>query len=211
MTRVQIPDGTDEEVTRGKKRALESEEEPVKKKKKSGTVTKRSDLSPTESSPSRESKSATKERLTTDSSTKPPSTKEPTKVEVKPGRAAAVDFFDSDSPSPPKSPASKMTISRKSIESKPSPDGPAPKKPQGEKPSETKSILKSSRKGAKSSTVDVPVKEKHVKFVAKLSNLKTRRDKALGLTGKKVRSGGGKGASVKDGVLGKNKNVNVKL
>jgi ribosome biogenesis protein UTP30 len=221
LTRVPIPDNVDEEVTKGKKHALESEEEPLKKKKKSGTVTAkpapvsqapRPSSSSAKSTTSKESKptpsatfvkpsNATMKRP--ESSTQPPSTKEPTKVKVKPARAAAVDFFDSGSPE--NRSASKTAVSRKSSEPKPSSDDRAPKKPKshGGKPSETKSILKTSKKDVKISTMGPPAEEKHVKFVAKSSNLKTRRDKALGLTSKKVRSGGGKGVSVKDGVLGK--------
>jgi ribosome biogenesis protein UTP30 len=219
LTRVPILDNVDEEVTKGKKHALESEEEPLKKKKKSGTVTTKPAPVPRASRPSSSSAKSTppKEAKPTpsatfvkpsnattkrpESSTQPPSTKEPTKV--KPARAAAVDFFDSGSPE--NRSASKTTVSRKSSEPKPSSDDRASKKPksQGVKPSETKSILKTSKKDVKFSTVGPPAEEKHVKFVAKSSNLKTRRDKALGLTSKKVRSGGGKGVSVKDGVLGK--------
>lgn len=226
LTRVPIPDNMDEEVTKGEKRALESEGGPVKKKKRSDTVTKktapvshsRPESSPAESAPSKEPNSAlsvtsvepsnaTKERPVARSSKKPPSAEEPKKVKAKPVRAAAVDFFDLEGPEGRFSPSkpSKTAVSRKSAESRPSPDDPAPKKSksQGKKASETKSILKSPKRDDKFPMVGLPAEEKHVKFAAKPSNSKTKRDKALGLTGKKVRSGGGKGVSVKDGVLGK--------
>jgi len=76
-------------------------------------------------------------------------------------------------------------------------------KSQDEKPSETKTILKSSKKAAGTTTLDTPAKAKHVKFAAKPSDSKMKKDKVLGMTNKKVRSGGGKSASAKDRVLGK--------
>jgi len=76
-------------------------------------------------------------------------------------------------------------------------------KSQDEKPSETKTILKSSKRVGEPATLGIPAKTKHVKFAVKLSDSKMKRDKVLGTTDKKVRSGGGKSASAKDRVLGK--------
>lgn len=228
LTRVLIPDNTDEEVERGKKRALESEpEEETVKKKKSDTITKRPtpvsqtmrlDPPSTEYAPSKGSKptlspapikpsKSTKERLAPENSKKLPTNKGPIKVKGKNPRAAAVDFLDAanleDCPSASKSSVYKATTSRKSAELKPSSDAKQPvhekPKPQGERPSETKTILKSSKKFQEG---DVATNKKRVKFAIKHSDSKTKRDKALGL-GKKVRSGGGKGVSAKDRVLGK--------
>ena len=126
-------------------------------------------------------------------------------MKQKPARATAVDFLDShnteDQPSPSKPSTSRALAPLKSDRSKPS---------RGSKGSvlETKTILKSSKKVVEPTTGDVPAKEKHVKFAVKPSDSKTKRNKALGMAGKKVRSGGGKGASAKDGVL--NKKVAVK-
>lgn len=214
LTRVPIPDDAGEELVNGKKRTVERVEEPAKKKKKSSMVMKRSssvsqasrpDPSRTELLPPRESKST---RPTPKPSTKPPfaKAKESPKVKGNPTRVVAVDFFDSENPEGCLSPSepstsSKTPASRKSAGSSLVPEAPT-SKPQEEKPSEPR-VLKSSKKDATSSVVDVPVKEKRVKFAAKLSDLKTRRDKALGMGSKKVRSGGGKGMSVKDGVVGK--------
>jgi ribosome biogenesis protein UTP30 len=222
LTRVPIPDDTNEGVKKGKKRALEPEEETAKKKK-SGSITKKStsfsqtprpDASLTGFNPSKstlpaasiKSIKATKERLP-----KQPTSKGIIETKEKPTRAAAVDFFDTenpeDRPSSSKPSARTTTTSRKSTEPSPSPSSEPPTakklKTQGEKHSGTKTILKTSKTIAESSTVDVPTKEKRVKFAVKLSDSKTKKDKALGLIGKKVRSGGGKGASVKDRVLGK--------
>jgi ribosome biogenesis protein UTP30 len=230
LTRVPIPDDVGEKITRGKKRALESEEESSGKKKKSSSIAKkfapssqasRPDPPPTESAPSKGSKQilsaapaksskVREKRQVSESSTKPP-TQKPTKVKEKPARAAAVDFFDSDNledrPAPSKCSASETPASKKSAGSRPlrGSEDPVSTKPksQDEKPRETKTILKSSKRVAEPSTTDTPVKEKRVKFAAKLPDSRTKRDKALGLTGKKVRSGGGKGVSAKDRVLGK--------
>ena len=219
-----IPDDVDEEAKKGKKRALESEEEPGKKKKKSNTTSalqpsRLDPPPPTESPPPKGSKatplaistesSKGKKKSASESSTKK-STKEPTEVEQKPARAAAVDFFDSNDlgdPSHlslPEPSASKTLIPQKSIISKPSPVSAQMKsKPQDKQSSEMKTILKSSKKVTEPTTLDMPAKAKHVKFAAKLSDSKIKRDKALGTTDKKVRSGGGKSASAKDRVLGK--------
>ena len=216
-----IPDDMDGEAKKGKKRALESGEELGKKKKKSGTSTKNSTSTPqplrpvpppsTESHPSKGLKPTPSvasaelpkgiKKPAPKSSTKM-STKEPKEVKQKPARAAAADFFDPDdleshlSPSgPPKSVTSKPSpASRDStlIESK----------SKVEKTPKAKTILKSSKKAAEPATLDVPVKAKHVKFAAKLSDSKPKRGKALGMRGKKVRSGG-KSASAKDRVLAK--------
>lgn len=225
-----IPDDTDEGVKRGRKRALESEAESAKKKKP-GTITKeptfvshsqvpRPDCSILEPAPSKGSKptlaptsiklpGGKKERLALESSKTSLTDKGPME---KLARAAAVDFFDTSNPEdrPPlsKPSARKTTVLRRSTESKPSPDTehPAPNKPQpqGEKPPGTKTILKPPKRIPESSTAEVPAKEKHVKFAVKVSsNLKTKRDKTLGSTKKKVRSGGGNGASAKDRVLKK--------
>jgi len=212
LTRVPIPDDVDEEAKKGKKRALESEEEPGKKKKKSNatSTSQPSRLDPpplTVSPPSKSSKATTlaastelprgmKKKSASESSTKKPA-KEPTEVKQKSARATAVDSFDSDDLGGP----SQLSLSKPSPLSK----DPVLMKPksQDEKPSETKTILKSSRKAAEPTTLDTPAKVKHVKFATKPSDSKMKRDKALGATDKKVRSGGGKSASVKDRVLGK--------
>lgn len=213
LTRVPIPDDAGEELMNGKKRAPEPVEGPAKKKKKSGMVMKESasisqasrpDPSRVEFPPPRESKST---RPTSKPSTKPSFAKELPKVKGKPTRVFTVDSFDLENPKGCLSPSepstsSKKTTSRKSTGSTLVPEDPT-SKPRDKKPSEPKAILKSSKKDVTSSVVDVPVKDKRVKFATKLSDLKTRRDKALGMAGKKVRSGGGKGVSVKDGVLGK--------
>ena len=225
MTRVPIPDDIDGEAKKGKKRALESEEEPEKKKKKSDTTSTsqppRSDPPPPTESPSSKSSKAIPSAISAGSSKgirkKPApessiktSTKEPIGVEQKLTRAAAVDLFDSDGLG--SHPSSKPSASQKSIPPKPvksklslGSKDPAPTKSKllDEKPSGAKTILKSSKKVTGRITPDVPAKVKHVKFEAKLSDSKTKRDKALGLTDKKVRSGGGKSASAKDRVLGK--------
>lgn len=225
LTRVPIPDHVDEEAKKGKKRALESEEEPGKKKKKSNTTStsQPSRLDPpllTESPPSKGSKATAlaastelpkeKKKKSTSESLTRKSAKEPTEVKRKSARATAADSFDSDNLEGPdqlslsKPPAFKTPTLQKS---KPSPalKDPVPMKPkpQDEKPSETKTILKSSKKAAEPTTLDTPVKTKHVKFATKPSDSKMKRDKALGTTDKKVRSGGGKSASAKDRVLGK--------
>ena len=225
LTRVPIPDHVDEEAKKGKKRALESEEEPGKKKKKSNTTStsQPSRLDPpllTESPPSKGSKATAlaastelpkeKKKKSTSESLTRKSAKEPTEVKRKSARATAADSFDSDNLGGPdqlslsKPPAFKTPTLQKS---KPSPalKDPVPMKPkpQDEKPSETKTILKSSKKAAEPTTLDTPVKTKHVKFATKPSDSKMKRDKALGTTDKKVRSGGGKSASAKDRVLGK--------
>ena len=225
LTRVPIPDHVDEEAKKGKKRALESEEEPGKKKKKSNTTStsqpSRLDPPPlTESPPSKGSKATAlaastelpkeKKKKSASESLTRKSAKEPTEVKRKSARATAADSFDSDNLGGPdqlslsKSPAFKTPTLQKS---KPSPalKDPVPMKPkpQDEKPSETKTILKSSKKAAEPTTLDTPVKTKHVKFATKPSDSKMKRDKALGTTDKKVRSGGGKSASAKDRVLGK--------
>ena len=225
MTRVPIPDNVEEEAKKGKKRALESEEEPGKKKMKSSITStprpSRSDPTLLTESPLLKGSKATpstastelpkgmKKKLASEASTKR-STKEPAEVKQKSTRAAAVDFFDSDDVqgpsrlSPSKPSASKTPVPRKSIVSKPSKDSALMKsKSQDEKPSETKTILKSSKRFAEPATLGIPGKAKHVKFAVKLSDSKMKRDKALGTTDKKVRSGGGKSASAKDRVLGK--------
>jgi hypothetical protein len=147
-----------------------------------------------------------------ESSTKK-STKGPTEVRQKSPRAAVVDSPGSDDLESPghlslsKPSASKAPIPPKSIMSKPpfvSKDPTLMKsKSRGEKPSETKTILKSSKKIIEPTTLDIPAKAKHVKFAVKPPDPKMKRDKALGTTDKKVRSGGGKSASAKDRVLGK--------
>ena len=219
LTRVPVPNDTDEEVKKGKKRALVSKEEPGKKRKKSDMVhteeptstpqASEPDPPPTGSIPSKGSRPKSSDtpteipkrlnKPTSKHPTKAP-TKEPTRVEHKPARAAAVDFFDSDDledrPSPSKPSTSKTSTPLQSVESRASPGS------KGERPSETKTILKSSKKATERTITDVPAKEKHVKFAVKPSDLK-KRDRALGSTDKKIRSGGGKGASAKDGVLGK--------
>ena len=216
MTRVPVPDDTDEEVMKGKKRALVSKEEPGKKRKKSDTTHRRKPTStsqasepdppPTESIPSKGSKPTPSDASTEISKVMntPASkhlTKAPTKAEQKPARAAAVDLFDSDDPedrpSPSKPPTSKISTPLNSVKSSTSPGT------KGGRPSETKTILKSSKKAAEHAITDVPAKEKHVKFAVKPSDSKKKRDRALGTADKKVRSGGGKSASAKDGVLGK--------
>ena len=198
LTRVLIPDDVDGEAKKGKKRALESEEEPGKKKTKShpASTSQSSRLDSTESSKGMKKKPAS------ESSTK--------KSMKEPARAAAVDFFDSgnlgDSGhlSLPKPSASKTPIPQKSKPSSVSKDSALMKsKSQDKKPSETKTILKSSKKVAEPTTLDVPAKAKHVKFAAKLSDSKMKKDKVLGTADKKVRSGGGKSASAKDRVLGR--------
>ena len=232
LTRVPVPDETDEEVGKGKRRALESEEEPGKKKQKKPDTTStresistsqasRPDPPPTESVLSKRSKSVSSaittglsagiKKLAQESSTKTPTTE----VKQKPARAAAVDFFNSDDtedrsslhPSPSKHSASKKPTPQKSVEPKPasgSKDSALMKsKSQGENPLKAKTILKSPKKILGSATADVPTEEKHVKFATKLSVSKTKRDKALGMPDKKVRSGGGKSVSAKDQVLGK--------
>jgi len=224
LTRVPVPDDMGEEVKKGKKRALESQEEPGKKRQKSDTAistlqASRPDSPSTESTPPKRSKSilpvtsakkleGMKTRPASGSSTG--STKEPLEGKQKPTRPTAVDFFRSDDagdrPSS-KPPASKTPAPPKPAKSKQSPgskDSPLmDPKSKGEKPFETKTILKSSKTVAGSTIADaLPGKEKHVKFAARLPDSKTKRDKALGLAGKKVRSGGGRSASVKDGVLG---------
>ena len=140
-----------------------------------------------------------------------PDDKEPIKAKQKAVRAAAVDFFDTsgpeDPPSPSKTSPCNTTTSRKSTEPKSSsdPEHTAPKKSkaQSEKSSGIETMFKSSKKTPESSSVDLLARKKRMKFVAKLSDRKGKRDKALGLMDKKVRSGGGKGASVKDRALGK--------
>jgi len=225
LTRVPIPDDVDEEARKGKKRTLKSEEEPEKKKKKSNATStlqpSRLDPPPlTESPPSKGSKATAlaastdlpkekKKKSASESSTKK-FAKEPTEVKRKSARATAADSFNSDDLGGPgklslsKPPASKTPTLQKSKPS-PAPKDPAPMKPklQDEKPSETKTILKSSKKAAEPTTLDTPAKTKHVKFATKPSDSKMKRDKALGTTDKKVRSGGGKSASAKDRVLGK--------
>lgn len=227
LTRVPIPDDTGEGVRGGKKRALESEGEIVKKKKIPPPTKKprpvsqplRPDPSLTESAPSKGSKPAspatlikstkgTKKGPAPESSTRLPINKEPIKVKEKPVRATAVDFFDTSNPEDrlltSKTSTRTTTASRKSTGSKPSPDAEGPvlkkSKSQGERPPETKTIMK---KTPESSTMGAQVIKKRVKFAVKLSDSKTKKGKALGLVGKKVRSGGGKGASIKDRALGK--------
>lgn len=186
LTRVMIPDDTDEGAKKGKKRAFESEEEPEKKKKKSNTTSTEKPTTPAVSAelPKGIKKSAPETLIKA-------STKEPTEGEQKPGRASAVDFFDSDDvrgyPSPSKPSVSKTPILQKSAM----------------RPSGTRTILKSSKKVVEPATLDAPTQVKHVKFAAKLSDSKTKRNRALNCTDKKVRSGGGKNASAKDRVLGK--------
>lgn len=230
LTRVPIPDDADEGVKKGKKRVLELEEETAKKKSctpktKSTSVPQApgsspsstgsalpGELKPTFSATPIKAPKDKKERPAPESLKKLPTNEGPLKAKGKPVRATAVDFFDTDNLEDrrplSKTSAYKTTAPRKSTESKPSPDAklPAHKKPksQGEKLSETKTILKSSKKIPESSSVGVQAKEKRVTFAVKPSELKTKKDKALGgLVGKKVRSGRGKGASAKDGVLGK--------
>jgi ribosome biogenesis protein UTP30 len=229
LTRVPIPDDmdADEDAGKGKKRAVESEEEPRKKKKKSNTspTSQPSRLDPpplTESFPSKSSKvtrlaasaelSKGMKGSASESSTKK-STKGPTEVRQRSPRAAVVDSPGSDDLESPghlslsKPSASKAPIPPKSIMSNPpfvSKDPTLMKsKSRGEKPSETKTILKSSKKIIEPTTLDIPAKAKHVKFAVKPPDPKMKRDKALGTTDKKVRSGGGKSASAKDRVLGK--------
>ena len=201
LTRVLIPDDAEGEVKQGKRRALESEDEPERKRKKSdasrakdSTSTSRAsrpDPPPTESTPSKERKL--------------------TEAKQKPARVTATDFLDLDSfedqPSASKPSVSNTAIPSKTAKSKPlrgsKDSAPTKSRSPGAKPSETKTILKSSKKVAQSGGADMPAKEKHVKFAVKLPDPKTKRNKALGVMGKKVRSGGGRSASVKDGVLGK--------
>lgn len=223
LTRVPIPDDADE-GERKKKRTLEFDEEPEKKKKKSDTAraqepTSTSQVSrpnppPTGSTPSKSSRlmvSVTSTGLSKGVK-KGPSTstpmEEPTEVEQRSARPAAVDFFDSDKakdrPSPSKPFAFETRTPPKSAKLRPLPPSedsvPMDPRLKGERSSETKTILKPSKKVAERAT---PAKEKRVKFAAKLSDSKTKRDRALGTAGKKLRSGGGKSSSVKDGVLGK--------
>ena len=230
LTRVSIPENMEQEVRKGKKRALDSEEEPGKKKNKTNTTAKKS-LSSSPASISKHSKTVSApsngseltlvatstelpkgtKRISDPGSLTKSSAREPAKGKEKPARAVAVDFFGSgdleDPPSPPTRSASKTLVSRGSTRLKPSPvsgdSDPAKSKSQSQKPLEIKTILKSSKEVSEPITADVPAMEKRVKFAAKPSSLKARRDKALGLTGQKVRSGGGKSASVKDGVLKK--------
>ena len=208
-----VPDDTDEKVNRGTKRALVSEEEPGKKRKKSNTTHTKNPTSasqasgpvpqPIESIPPKGSKS-TPSTIPTEISmaapkhpTKTP-TKETTGTEQKPSRATAVDFIDSDNL------GDRSSISKPSTSRTPTPKSIKSKLSHGSnvRLSETKTILKSSKKVAEHTTTDMPAKEKHVKFAVKLSDSK-KRDRALGATDKRVRSGGGKSASAKDGVLGK--------
>jgi len=185
LTRVPIPDDADEE-TKGKKRTLVSREESGKKRQKSDPApTKRSTTIPHPSI-----------------SHQPP---------TQPARPAAADFFDSDDAgdcfSLSNAPASETPAPQRREKSKQpqsSKDSvPIQAKSKGKEPSKTKTILKSSKSVVGPTPTRKPGKEKHVKFATELSDSKTKRDKALGLAGKRVRSGGGKSASAKDGVLGK--------
>ena len=221
LTRIPIPDDRNGEAKKRKMLTLESEEGPEKKKKKPDTPTEkfvstsqasRPDPPPTGPTPSKGSKpihSATFTEPSKGLKRKPApgsSTKISTNTEVKqkPARRAAVDFFDSDDigdqPSPSKTSASKMPTLQKLVKSNPLPTS-KDSTSKGEKHPKTKTILKSSKKATGSTTASVPAKEKHVKFAAKLSDSKTKRDKALSATGKKVRSGGGRSVSAKDGIL----------
>ena len=203
LTRVPIPDDPDKGVKKGKKRALESLEEIVEQKKRGVIAKKSTSISrpstsgpskgpkPTLSAASVEPPKGTRKTLTPESLGKLPTNKV---------------FHTGNSEGRPSAP--KTTALRKSSESKPSPDFEHPSKKsksQTEKPSETKtvSILKSPKNVPESSAVSGPVKQKRVKFAAKLPNLKTKKGKALGFERKKVRSGVGREASAKDRILGK--------
>jgi len=219
LTRVPIPDGPDEEAKKGKKRALESEEEPGKKQKRSNTTSTKRPIStsqpsvlgslPPTGSPPEGSDPTTSAVSTEPSKGMKTSIKEPAEVKQKPARASAADSFDSDDAylSPSKPSASKTPIPHKSAIPKLSPlskdDVPKKSKSRDERPSEARTILKSSRKVAESATPDVPAQAKRVKFATNLPDPRTKRDKALNVTEKKVRSGGGRSASAKDRVLGK--------
>lgn len=164
----------DEEVKKGKKRTLESGEELGKKRTRSNaTSTKKS--TPQASRPD------------------PPPTRSIT--------SAASAGLPMETKKPV-SESSTKTSTNEPMEVRPSPTGSKDytsmgSKSRREKPSGTKAILKSSREVAEPTTTDVPAKEKHVKFA------KTKKDKVLGVTDKKVRSGGGRGASAKDRVMSK--------
>ena len=183
LTRVPVPDGTDEEVKKGEKRALEFKEEPRKKKKKSKAT-----------STSQPSKS-------TSPPIEPPSSKGSNAIS--PAASTESSKVNKSTPNSPTEVSTKNTLESVTSKLSSSKDSAHVKsKPQGERPSETKTILKSSKKVAEPATAGVPAKAKHVKFAAKPSDLK-KRDKALGMADKKVRSGGGKSTSAKDRVLGK--------
>ena len=210
--------GEEAEGGKGKKRSLIPAEQSANKKAKSGATIKKSISTPVLQKESKHPAASTKppkatgEKPTSRYSTKPPLSQLHARVKEKPARATAVDSFDSSNPGgrvPPSRPSdSKATVSRNSSGLIPSPDfRPEISKPESEKPLKTKTILKSPNQVAQTSTTGVQSKGKHVKFAAKFLDSKTRKDKPLGLTSKKVRSGGGKNASVKDRLLRKKDTV----